>query len=276
MSSIIDHPGEFTRRIATTSEYRRTRENENEPGENRRIAVELGAFTLENITKSKGGYDTKESSSYRLIRNISSFAESQAALDDLRQLSRQGEHITRRQREPYLRNVIQFNHAVKELVNQDPQITFSQLSNFTLNFYQSQCAYELSKLSPEDYHEQIVWFHKKFSGALNGMRHELGYEQLIGQLQCEKYDIEYDETDEDKELRGVDYTIMVEGSPVDVDVKASPRNVTKTHHVYSHLNSEDFGNGFRISPQTAQREAHYVLNDLLHIRANDRRLAYHH
>lgn len=268
LNSISD-PSKFINEISRSSEYIRERQSGAYEGENLPRAVRLGAFACQTAARNERGNETKESLVYGLIANIDTFAESQAELDVLREREHStGVRPSFAEKESHLRSVIRFNHAAKELINRDPAIGFSQLVGFVTNMYEVQHRMELYDINIEERTEQLRWLSDKTAAVLNGMRHELGFEQILGNL----YDagIEYEETSEDDELRGVDYWIEHHGQRFSVDVKASRTATTKARErsrtpqqiVWSRLDGEDFNGGFRISPERAQQKASAVLGDL--------------
>lgn len=266
--SILSEPGKFSGTIGASSEYRQQREQEQVAGERLRRGVKLGALAAEQAAKSENGYDTKESAVYRLIAHIDSFAEAQTKLDVLQARQDAGHNVARQDKLPHLKEVIKFNHAAKELVNLDSSITFNELSAFITQMYAQQHAFEHADATPARKHNLIVNFENNVQAVLDGMRHELAYEQILGNLHEESVD--YEETDEAAELKGVDYFVSYKGQTLGMDVKSSLESTEFSRRkssnpeskVWSHLSREDFKGGFRISPELAAEKAPLILADL--------------
>ena len=272
--SIIANPGKFKSGITATAEYRREMQKELEPRKGIRRAVKFGALACEAAARTSQGYETKESAVYRLISHIDSFSDSQEKLDHFRNLERQGVYIHFTQKEPHLREVIGFNHAVKELVDLDQNIRFNELVTFIAGTYEGQHVFELNRLDAKAKQDKLAWLRTSVQVALNGMRHELAYEQILGELQARGIDLEYDSTTEDDELHGTDYFVTLDGIRRKIDVKASPHGLKMPHHVWSQVRYgrqsdgkmiDEFNNGFRITPELVAQKADAVLADLQYI-----------
>lgn len=233
------------------------------PSPNRTLrAIGTSALALAQEGTKENGYRTHEADVYFVISKIDSFATSQAKLDKLRDKgARRSEKI------PFLREVIEFNHAVKDMVNNDPSLRFSDVIGFITNMYIRAHA-NFKDSSQEDRRSRIEWFYNSCRSSLNGMRHELGFERILGQIE----DIEYRETNIDDELKGVDYYITKNGITFPIDIKASETSVRESQHtslkpnniVWSHCNSRDFDDSFHISPELAKQKANDVRQVLQH------------
>lgn len=263
--SILHDPSRFTRDIAQTEEFRKERTKEYLPGANLRLAVRMGAIASRETNLSEHGNETRESAVYNLLSHLDSYADAQYDLDVLRSDEAEGVRIPYEEKEPHLQEVVAFNHAAKELVNLDPRITFNELHNFIMFMYTRQHSHELDGLDEDGRTEYLQWLSQAMSATLEGMRHELAYEQIVGALQAQGEDIEYEETTPEQELKGVDYWITYEGKRIKVDVKKNPLSIKKPHHVVSHVRFEDFNGGFRISNETAQTRAPAALRDIQRI-----------
>lgn len=260
--SILHDPSRFTRDIARTDEFREERTKEYLPGANLRLAVRMGSLALHEANLSEHGNETRESAVYNLLSHLDSYADAQYDLDVLRSEEAEGIKIPFEEKEPYLKEVVAFNHAAKELVNLDPRITFNELHSFIMFLYTRQHSHELDGLDEDGRAEYLEWLSQAMKGTIEGMRHELAYEQIIGELQAQGEDLEYEETTPEEELRGVDYWLTYQGKRMKVDVKKSPHSLKKPHHVLSRAEFEDFEGGFRISNEATKRYAPLVLRDI--------------
>lgn len=229
----------------------------------------MGAIANREANLSEHGHETRESAVYNLLSHLDSYADAQYDLDVLRAEEAEGVHVPFEEKEPLLNEVVAFNHAAKELVNLDPRIGFDELNNFVVFMYTRQHSHELKDMDENDRADYLGWLSQVVSGTLEGVRHELAYEQIIGALQAQGEEIDYEETTPEQELKGVDLWVTYQGTRFKVDVKKSPRSLKKSHHVLSHAQFKDFDGGFRISNQIAHTLAPAVLGDL-------QRVASHH
>ena len=254
-NTLLQNPRRFTETIARSDMFLDANTKENlSQSERLHLGIRLGSQALSETLSHEAKADSLV---YRLISTINDYAKSQATLNEQKE-----KYASRMERLPHLRKVIEFNHAVKDLVNYEPTLAFNDLLSFITSFYAG-----TNHESPE----QISWFESHVRASLDGMRHELAYEQILGQAQLLNDDLEYDEnTTVDDELHGVDYYIKYGEKKFGIDIKSSHKSCENARQksnnpefiVWSHLSWEDFENTFRISTQLAKNKARLILNDL--------------
>lgn len=261
--SLLANPSRFTRSIAETAEYRRNRQHEvDETGALRR-AVALGSRALVDSHTTEHGYVSPEGCVYRLIATIDDFVTAQQELDHLKE-----EDAERRQKLPHLRKAIAFNHAAKELINNQPNIEFNELVAFTTKMYLGMHRDDPDLSDEHRYHQRALYVRDATKQRLHGMRSELAMEQIIWAANDPA--IEYEETTIEDELRGVDLFITYHGQRVGIDAKASRAAAqmakAKSSHperiVWSQVKWDDFDGGFRISDELAARKVPDLLAEL--------------
>lgn len=251
----------IVRTISSTAEYRQEREKEITPTSRMKRAIGAGALALAEQGTLESGYRTKEADAYNVISHIESFASSQKKLDELRESG-----ARRKEMLPYLNDVIAFNHAVRDMVNNDPSLRFGEVTHFITQMYGSSHLAELRTLPSEARERKLGWFQEATRSTLNGMRHELGAERILGQLT----DVSYEETTARDELQGVDFFIDINGIDFPIDIKASQRAAAeaqaKSSHpesiIWSQLTNNDFGDSFHISNEVALAKAPQLRQEL--------------
>lgn len=254
--SILANPSLFTRTIAGTQEYLKTRSAEQDaPGAIRR-AVALGSRALAESHTTESGYKSPEACVYDLISTIDDFAQAE------RQLAMLGEtEASRAERLPHIRSIIRFNHAAKALIDSDPSIGFNQLVTFTVRMHEAMHRDEPGSGDDAIDHANTVWLQNAVSDRLHGMRSELAVEQILWAIDDDS--LEYDETTIEDELHGIDLFITQNGRRYGIDIKASQAAVDKARLTSSHpariiwsqVSWEDFNGGFRISDELARKKA---------------------
>ena len=260
----LSNLSEFTRQISGTEAYRdeRSKERPETDGDHLPTAVKLGALALSETKRTETGRMSPEGYVFRLISTIDDFVAGQKKLEYLR--DRNAPFV---EREPYLDKVIAFNHAAKELVDQEPKLRFDELRKTIVHMYTASNRYTLPD-DPYERHVELSRVTGYVEGALNGMRHELAYEQILGELF--PLGVDYEATTLSDEKEGVDYFILMDNSRFGVDVKASStglirsqeKSLTPERIVFSHVENKDFNGGFRISQELAKQKAPEVYRDL--------------
>lgn len=256
-NNVVSNPAfpEALNQVYATS----TTEEEREAG--RRLAF---AYTAESIAKThetQGGYKSFEGHIYTIISKLPSYLDSKLSLD---RLSAQG--ATRRERLPYLEQVSKFNHVTKELIDNNTALTYSQLLLFMRQMN--------GKMGNGDKDE---YFKQEMKQTLNGMRHELGFEQILGSIP----NVVYDETTVEQDLKGEDYRISINNSPfMPIDLKSNPNRAHAAQEkairdgrnphliIWTGIDNQDFGNGFRLPYEAIPRYTQYVTEQLLAAQAS--------
>jgi len=221
----------------------------------RRRSIRLAAINLQETRPS--GRRSLEDHKLNITAQLTTFGQS---LQELNKLEKQG--AQRQERLPALRRVAEFNHAIKEMVDDNQSLRFAEVLSFITNMNQQ---INGSEHAGEGFEQEI-------RGRLVGMRHEIAYEQIIGRMPG----VECRQPTVDEDLNGADIFVSFNDSPmVPIDVKASfetaqsaqaeasRRGFDASHIVWSHVNDEEFDGGFRISEEVIAAKSGYVYNDLL-------------
>ncbi len=261
--SLLANPSHFTRSIAETTEYRHSRQREQDEAGSLRRAVALGSRALVDNHTTEHGYVSPEGCVYRLIATIDDFVTAQQELDRLQQ-----DGAERRHKLPHLRKAVAFNHAAKELIDSQPDVGFNELTAFTTKMYLGMHRDDTELHDDQRYHQRALYVRDAVKQSLHGMRSELAVEQIIWAAGDPA--IEYEETTVEDELRGVDLFVNYHGQRVGIDVKASQAAAhmakLKSSHperiIWSQVDWEDFAGGFRISDELAQQKAPALLAEL--------------
>jgi len=260
------HPLDISRvseAIRTTPEYREARNDEHPTP----LVIQLASRALtEAATNQESGYRNKDGDVFNVISHMESFAEGQFALDEEKAGLTQLSGMERREAKLA---VVGFNHAIKELISNNPKLQFTEVVDFVSTMYRRTHVEEMMSLPKEQQAAQFHNFSEAVKASVHGMRNEVGYEQIIGELQRQDVDVDYtsDVATED-DLRGADMFITLDGIRFPVDIKASyesaQRENARGRHsvVWSHLEYEDFGNQFRLPVEIIQARAAYVLRDI--------------
>lgn len=220
----------------------------------------LGAAALQRATENtrESGYKTVEGHLYHLMTQFDSMVFAQQKLDYLQSIE-----STREEKIPYLKSCVTFNDTLREIIDAGgSSLTVSSLYTTLAETYQHMHGTD-----------ELPYFMSEMRKKLTGMRHEIGFEQIIATMP----DVEHEHAtiDEDAEL-GIDIKLSYKGIPIDTDVKGSKFSAQKANennwnndklHIWSQLNDSDFGNGFHISNKLAEEKANDVreiLDDSLH------------
>lgn len=250
--------GEIVTTVGTSEAYRAARNDPDNERLNeldrRRRSIRLAATALQE--RKPSGYLTPEGHAMNITAQLTTFSQS---LDELNDLREQGAKHHEKLRP--LRKVAEFNHAVKDMIDNNPSLQFTEVLNFIMNMNQQ------INGNPEHGHA----FEDQVRGILVGMRHEIAFEQMLGYMP----DVEYREATIEEDLQGADIFVSLNNSPmVPIDVKAGAektqvskeqahnRGYDSSHIIWSHILDEDFNGSFRISNDVAAAKAGYVYNDL--------------
>lgn len=225
----------------------------------RNSAITKSALLLAEGETAPSGYRSLDGHVFNLVAGLDSFYTAQKRLNGLR--ARGDFYRLRDQAMPYLEQVTEFNHALKDVIDNGQSIEFDELLTFMARMY----AGANGSASMQDFYNEARY-------ALIGMRHEIGAEQIIGTMD----DIEYNETDvEDKDnvildLTGEDIRVEFNDYSIPLDIKASPQAVEKARIksyypksiIWSQCRNQDFGNGFRIPYTVARNKAPAMHKDI--------------
>jgi len=217
-------------------------------------AIEAKSRAIGNSILSLAEVESPAKSAlYTMMGNVDPFVRAQAALERNR-------HAPFNQKEPYLHDVIEFNHSVKTAIDLNPSLGFSETAMLMANVRGATYGPDEAKR-----------FYGDIKPVLNGMRHELASSQIIDATA--EFEVDYDRlvTPEDDE-HGVDLWIRRIGDEQSfgIDIKASETSAIKSREksrhpatiIWSHATDSDFGDGFRLPYATAQQKADDMRYDL--------------
>lgn len=246
-------PQNYISQIVATEQYRATRKVERFSGENVPRAVSLGAQALAESFTSEHGYKSRQGTRFEVISRINNLVPSVEQLHYLRQ--NRADKATQR---PYAEEVIEFNHSLRNMIDNEPKLTFNQVSNFLVNMYTASNKGRFTDI--REWEQNRNKFTQEIEGALRGMRAEIAAEQIIGTMD----DVEYDtEVTVDEELNGIDGFVTMRGVEFPVDIKSSQAAMEKARQrshnpekiIASCVQSSDFQNDtFRLPPETALKK----------------------
>lgn len=218
-----------------------------------RAITKSARFLAESATKDSG-YRTPEGDRFALIAQLEPFYRAQKALNKIRQQEQEGARVPYSKKRYYRNEVLEFNHALKNVIDSHAHLSFNDLLAFMARMYEG--------ANPK---QNVADFTHEVRIAMDGMRHEIGATQIIGAL-----GLEYDETDNEQEMKGQDLIVYISGKPVPIDIKASPTAVEiarqKSPHpdriIWSHIENHEFNGGFRIPYELAQQKGPAMMRDL--------------
>lgn len=255
------NPANFIREINQSEAYYRAmnelvrlpEDEKPEAMKARRIAVGMASAALS--AEQVSGFTSLQTHAFNVIHHLTEFTESQHALAQLR-----GHHGSYNEKHPYIQKMAGFNHAIKEMVDDYPILQFDRVLSFLRQMHQA--------LNGAD---RNIDFETEVRGILVGMRHEIGVEQMLGQMR----NVEYEKGAVGDDLKGADLYVSIDGSEMTpFDIKASPTKTfhakneapTKGHNpdhiIWSHIEDREFGNGFRIPHALAAERAPDLYKDL--------------
>lgn len=212
----------------------------------RPTAIRMAATALRG--KGPGEHLTLPEHSLNITAQLTTIEDTYITLDRLhRKKARRSERL------PHLWKMAEFNHSVKDLVDENPRLQFRDVMGFMLSMNQQ----------IHGRHDDHI-FKEGIRKTLNGMRQELAAEQMFGHIEGLEYD--YSTTDED--LKGGDFFVSLNGSEyVPIDIKASEFTASRaraeaiengndsSHIIWSGAKEEDFNGGFRIPHSVAKENA---------------------
>lgn len=244
--------------VGKSNEYRLARDTveglDLTDGNRRKTAIQMAATALKGEHES--GYLTPEGHAMNITAQLTSYTESAHRLDTL-----QSRGATYKEKLPLRQKMAEFNHAIKDMVDSNPALRYSEVLSFLRDMNQV--------INGRDGAAQ---FEHTAQGILTGMRHEIAVEQMLRYMT----DVEYKEATIDEDLKGADLFVSLNGSEMTrIDIKASDETARMKRQrasrdgynpyaiVWSHVTELDFSGGFRISHETAEAKAPHLHADLM-------------
>lgn len=222
------------------------------------------ALALSELETQPSGNRTKEGDRLNVAAHVDQFVAATEELDAAYALGETGEAIR-----DIKRKIIPFNHAVKEMIDNDPKAGFNEVLDFIHDVYLTTHRGDLAKLTGAGRIGRLDTVHRLVRQRLSGMRTEIAAQQLFGHL---GYEVDADVSVED-ELRGIDMTLTdADGAKYPIDLKSSHRDATNARLkdrrgqrliVWSTVPSHDFDGHFRLSPDIVSLRAADIETELV-------------
>lgn len=258
----LGQPSEFNALDPEQKHVRRTR------------GIARAALSLSEHSHSEQPDIAAETDKYvfKLISSLDSFYQAQKKLDSIAEHDRRHPHnrTAHADKAPYIETAAAFNHAMREVIDRMPSLGFDELLGFTTSMF----AAGKGRHAVHD-------FEYMARAVINGMRHEIAAEQIIGIIP--QAEIEYIDPNEHlseaqaehesilSDMNGRDIRVRIGGRSVNIDIKASEKTAEKakahSRHperiIWSGITNEEFGNDLRISPDLARQKAGSMTRALL-------------
>ena len=154
------------------------------------------------------------------------------------------------------KRLVEFNHAIKYLLDSDPTLTTTEVSGFLSDVYQ--------EMHEDETNERATEFRDSCEQVLRGMQHEIFAKNIIDSLTPE-FTANGEVSIED-DLRGVDIFVTYKGVRFPVDIKASTFHVREKrknslnpkHIIWSGIHARDVGDRFRLTTQEIAQAKGYM------------------
>lgn len=221
------------------------------------------ALALTELETQASGNRTKEGDRLNVAGHVEQFVVASEELNDAYDRGESGETIR-----DIKRKIIPFNHALKEMIDNDPMAGFDEVNDFILDVYITTHRGDLAAMTGPARVGHLNIIHRLIRNRLSGMRTEIGAQQLFGHL---GYEVDAEVSVED-ELRGIDMTLAdADGEVYPVDIKSNRREAEsariKDHQkrrliVWSTVPSHDFDGHFRLPPDVVARKAPHIQAEL--------------
>lgn len=235
-----------------------------ERGEPLTLTFGRAAHALALLETQDSGNRTREGDRLNVAGYVDQFISAQDELDAAYTRGVSGESVR-----DIKRKVIPFNHAVKELIDNDPMAGFNEVNRFILEVYTTTHRGDLRKLTDDARTERLDTIRRQTLQVLSGMRHEIAAQQLFGHL---GYEVDAEVSTED-ELHGIDMTLTdADNLQYAVDIKGNQRDAMEARAkdrrgrrliIWSTVPSEDFDGHFRLSPDVVSLRAQDIEHELI-------------
>ena len=208
-------------------------------GENPRNAFAKAAFFLSESVINTGDPDLRvHGLALNIVSKLDKFMLSQRTLDAMGEDRSGADFATK---DSALDNVIAFNHAIREMIDQHQNLTINEVLDFI-----NQTQFRLT--GPID----AAYITNAARIVLNGMRHEIALEQAVGMIP-EIADYRGPTIKEEKEAKDIILT-MQDGTELYIDSKASltgensamKHGYSKSIPIWTGLTGDDFGQNMRV------------------------------
>lgn len=212
------------------------------------MALHMGetaaALTIAEARRSERlSHADRETSELTIIGLLPGFI-AQAA-----RMNRSGDTMSRAEKVESLRTgIMPFNNALRELIDANSRLKMDEVLHF------------ISTATLENHNANIAAFATAESRKiLHGMRQERAAENVFWQIDGVE---NVRQASPEEDINGTDLIVTYEGADMPFDIKSSQiradgknadrsfyRNHSPSIGLYSGFNTEDFGNGFTVSPE---------------------------
>lgn len=234
-------------------------------------AFSKAAFDLMDLETNEAT-SARSSEGYRfsVVARVSDFIDASLKLDELEYMRSHGsisKDKYQESRKELIPRTINFNHAIKELIDNDPNATLSEVQNLIVSSYHA-AHYQDLRDNPASRNEMHNYVTKTAETTLNGIRHELAINFMLSSL----YEVR-GEVSPEEDSKGIDLVILGRDAVPDIgiDCKASKARAESAREerynydriiLYSGASYEDFGDKLRISGNVADRLRPALLEQL--------------
>lgn len=199
-----------------------------------------GALKLAAEHTSESGDIDTEGRLFTLIATMEPFLKAMLSIESDKQNKtyRRSEHLED------LAATIDFNTAIRELVDHNPSLTPTHVKAFIESAF-------VTSYGSKD----AEFFMQQASIAITGMQHEIAFEQIASHVEG----VSYRQATKDEELlgNGADMFVTVADKTFPVDIKASQQKAEElnakqlsfgldTYRLWSHAYTREFGDSFRL------------------------------
>jgi hypothetical protein len=240
----LQNPRDYLIGLSRTNEFIEARRQ----GDAVPIAMAAAAFRgVESMREAHNGRLDINGNALNLISTLPDFIGGQHELDRIHAKEvRSRTTVPREVKIPYLKKVIPFNHAIRETIDENPQLDATDVHAFIIK-----TAMGVYKTDEIDF----SYLSQQVSNRIIGMHEEIDTEQALWQIDGVD-DIE--NADIDDELEGTDLSFTYQGQPYRIDVKASSAKEQKAWQhwqqgdplpFWTGINRHELGNQFRANDQ---------------------------
>ena len=243
--SLVSRLTVLVNHVARSEEYRTLRSS-------KLPHTEAFSQAIDTILDSPdNGFNNLDTELLRTTASIGTFIEAQEELSFLEEKrsthGRLSDDDYERTKELKLEYVIPFNHTLKSLINESPNVGISDFTSALAKTYQA--AYgRYNALMPEQEKDaqSIIPLNEvmyRLKQITNGMRHEIAAETMLTAAGIAyDYDVSVEE-----DARGIDMVVYIDGQREPIDIKASFLAEDKARQkrgdsraVWTELSREDF------------------------------------
>jgi hypothetical protein len=212
-------------------------------GGNKQRAFAVTAMALVELGTAESGHRTRNADQLHVASTLDDFIAAKTQFDA-------GDYHPSSTKD-LKRDMIAFNHAVSQLIDNDPGAKYNEVLSYLNDLYRS--------IRPRETDARYDYVNTKFSETLKGMTQEIIAEQLAGYL---GYEVLGDVSPEE-EMRGIDRYFGIDGEWEGVDVKASSRKANEArakdrrgrYIVATDIPDDVIGCNFRLNSEDVPRYA---------------------